>query len=322
MPPYSCEQGMAEVDLPSTAALECEFALFAAVEHPLEQVSGEVHCNCDRCARWRSFVRTGNNQQPHYLVVTREVVSRLSDWLCDEASAQGGELRVLEVGAGDGTLCFHLQRALADRAAPVRLLATDSGARGLRPKAGAKVEQLDARNAVAAFEPHIVICSFMPLGLDWTSAFRACAAVQAYLLLGEKDDGCCGSPWATWGFLADGDEDAAALDVSSTSGSEVESEAADNDNDGRASSPRSTAMRPLISRRSEPAASRSWRKVYTYEPARTPFGVDGWERVSADVAMDRLSRVLLGCTDEPWNSRRHSCATLFRRVRRAPQAQL
>ena len=321
---------MSEADLPSTAALECEFALFAADEHPLEQVSGEVHCNCDRCERWRSFVRTGNNHQPHYLVVTREVVSRLSDWLCDEASAQDGELRVLEVGAGDGTLCFHLQRDLADRAggSTVRLLATDSGTRGLRPKAGAKVEQHDARNAVAAFEPHIVICSFMPLGQDWTSAFRACAAVHAYLLLGEKDDGCCGSPWATWGFLADGDEDAAVLDVSSTSGSEVESEAADNDNDGRASSPRPAAMRasaskrPRISRRSEPAASRSWRKVYTYEPARTPWGIDGWERVSADVAVDRLSRVLLGCTDEPWNSRRHSCATLFRRVRRAPPAQL
>ena len=34
----------------------------------------------------------------------------------------------------------------------------------------------------------------MPLGEDWTAAFRACPSVRRYVLLGEMDDGCCGRP--------------------------------------------------------------------------------------------------------------------------------
>ena len=44
----------------------------------------------------------------------------------------------------------------------------------------------------------IVICSWMPMGQDWTSQFRN-AEVDEYILIGEADDGSCGDNWLTWG---------------------------------------------------------------------------------------------------------------------------
>ena len=41
----------------------------------------------------------------------------------------------------------------------------------------------DAAAAVAAAAPHVVVCSWMPLGVDWTAAFRACPSVASYLLV-------------------------------------------------------------------------------------------------------------------------------------------
>ena len=64
------------------------------------------------------------------------------------------------------------------------------------------VECLDYQSALDRHTPHLIICSWMPLGDDWTEAFRKCKSVAAYLLLGEIDDGCCGDPWRTWGYYA------------------------------------------------------------------------------------------------------------------------
>ncbi len=52
----------------------------------------------------------------------------------------------------------------------------------------------------------IVLCSWMPMGQDWTSHFRS-AEVDEYILIGEADDGSCGDNWLTWGNPAfyDGD---------------------------------------------------------------------------------------------------------------------
>jgi len=44
----------------------------------------------------------------------------------------------------------------------------------------------------------IVLCSWMPMGQDWTSYFRN-AEVDEYILIGEADDGSCGDNWLTWG---------------------------------------------------------------------------------------------------------------------------
>ena len=39
----------------------------------------------------------------------------------------------------------------------------------------------------------------MPLGVDWTGAFRSLDTVQEYLLVGETDSNLCGDAWRTWG---------------------------------------------------------------------------------------------------------------------------
>lgn len=54
----------------------------------------------------------------------------------------------------------------------------------------------------------IVLCSWMPMGLDWTALFRDCG-VEEYILIGEADDGSCGHNWKTWGnpaFFEDAQE--------------------------------------------------------------------------------------------------------------------
>ena len=48
----------------------------------------------------------------------------------------------------------------------------------------------------------IVLCSWMPMGQDWTQLFRD-AQVDEYILMGEADDGSCGHNWKTWGNLAE-----------------------------------------------------------------------------------------------------------------------
>jgi hypothetical protein len=61
------------------------------------------------------------------------------------------------------------------------------------------VEEVDYKKAIAKYQPDIVLCAWMPMGVDWTSSFRECDRVQAYTLVGEADDGNCGHNWLTWG---------------------------------------------------------------------------------------------------------------------------
>ena len=52
-----------------------------------------------------------------------------------------------------------------------------------------------------------------------------------------------------------------------------------------------------------------WRRVWEHRPEATPFGADGWARRE----LPEMSKVLLGCTDEPWLAARRSKAVLFSR---------
>ena len=119
---------------------------------------------------------------------TREFVDALAVVI---AAAAGG--LVVEVGAGRGDLA----RWLGERGPPI--VATDDGSlldgrlrwpRGLP----AGVEPLGYAEALARYRPAFVLCSWMPLGEDWTPAFRACPSVRDYLLIGEGPGGCTGTP--------------------------------------------------------------------------------------------------------------------------------
>lgn len=304
-----------QTDLPTSTALASTFSLFGAgAAHPLVAGDTGTHCQCDRCAHWAAFVKAGGiHCQPRYLIPTRDLIDSLRCWLIAESQRFGdAAMRVLEVGAGDGALTFHLRAALAATNAPISVVASDNMARGLRPRDESEFLVLDVDAALAQCEPHIVLCAFMPLGVDWTAVFRACASVRQYVLLGETDDGCCGRPWATHGYLCDGDDDAAFLDVSSTSGesSADDDESMDGDEQAAAIAP---VPRRADPRQREPERSRpdgeAWRRVYEYEPHRTPFGAAGWSRAE----LREVSACLLCCTDTCWSATRHAKALVFAR---------
>ena len=115
--------------------------------------------------------------------------------------------RVLEVGAGDGRLAFHLQKRLALQRHPIEVIASDDGSWGIKPmvvkylagESGPKVVRMDCKTAVEHFRPQLVLCQWMPAGEDWTPAIRAVNDVESYILIGETDapDGCCGAA-ETW----------------------------------------------------------------------------------------------------------------------------
>jgi hypothetical protein len=100
---------------------------------------------------------------------------------------------------------------------PLVAVATDDGS--WRISARAPVERLSVEEALEKYAPirfddddkdddgtsrrlHrprvTVLCSWMPMGLDWTALFRM-HEVDEYILVGECDDGQCGHNWETWG---------------------------------------------------------------------------------------------------------------------------
>lgn len=100
---------------------------------------------------------------------------------------------VLELGAGNGVLAYCLTSALHGYA---RVIAVDDLSESMPRLFGEDVERLDSEEAVATYEPDLVLCSWMPAGVDWTAACRRCKSVQAYLLLG--DPSSCGDGARTW----------------------------------------------------------------------------------------------------------------------------
>lgn len=73
--------------------------------------------------------------------------------------------------------------------------------------------------ALRTHDPDFVLSCWMPMGHDWTAAFRAKASVREYILIGESDYGICGHPWRTWGFRGGGYGGGSSSDSESESGS-------------------------------------------------------------------------------------------------------
>jgi hypothetical protein len=156
------------------------------------------------------------------LATTMEIA--LADWtpsvMVDDSprtsSHTAGPLRVLEVGAGNGELSHYLRQALRNRGTDALVVATDS-----QPwsETVGRVERVDVRSALQTYRPHLVVCSWMPMGVDWSKAFRDCPSVGEYLLLGEVFDGATGNNYETWGnpaFAPPHDESNRGRDSSGT----------------------------------------------------------------------------------------------------------
>ena len=123
-----------------------------------------------------------------YDFFTKDYIEALADELRDFKGTT-----ILEVGAGNGALSRHLGQTLN-----TKIHATDSGDWRIL---GNGVETLDVDAALAKYQPALVVCAWMPSGVDFTKAIRATPSVRAYALIGEADDGaCCGHPYDTWGL--------------------------------------------------------------------------------------------------------------------------
>ena len=151
-------------------------------------------------------------------------------------SDKGKDTLIMEIGAGDGTLSTHLEHAFKrilenqqeakkilqrvkgekkrkstkkdEQKKPTSYLPTivaiDDGSWNIQTKTS-NVEKLNVKQALDKYVINptsqsyvIVICSWMPKGLDWTRDLRK-SGVNEYILIGESDDGCCGHNWYTWG---------------------------------------------------------------------------------------------------------------------------
>lgn len=138
---------------------------------------------------WRTFADAALHE-----LLTRELIDALVNHLsraldrCERAGV--AQPTILEVGAGNGMLTYHLARRLGSRA---RVVAVDDGSSRIATQA--EVQVLDQATALARFAPQIVLACWMPSGCDWTAGFRACASVREYLLLGHPS--ACGDERAS-----------------------------------------------------------------------------------------------------------------------------
>lgn len=175
-----------------------------------------------------------------YQVWTKEYVELLARYLLKRTNEFQGETVVLDVGAGDGLLSKYLQFAIGDEIRPkssqrgnIRgkvkgsrpqpasshvypskippkvpsIIAIDDGSWKIIEKAD--VEKIRVEEALKKYSDDntqlIVLCSWMPMGVDWSALFRQ-FNVHEYILIGECDEGSCGDNWETWGnpaFLSD-----------------------------------------------------------------------------------------------------------------------
>ncbi|MBM4401765.1 MAG: hypothetical protein FJ044_00775 [Candidatus Cloacimonetes bacterium] len=151
------------------------------------------------CGEWHRFCR--DEKHPVFEFLNQEYIEALTNYLeqrTKELQKTVSELiTILEVGAGDGRLTHFLGQKLEEKGISVKMIATDTGEEGV--ESVFPVETLSYKEALRKYNPTIVIACWMPMKQDWTAEFRATQSVQEYLLIGEKDMGCCGDEWLTWG---------------------------------------------------------------------------------------------------------------------------
>ena len=186
-----------------------------AYKHP-HDLWEEKCVHCPVCDAWQDFVLGKSNGMKQYEVWNADYIARLAEYILERATALALlRVVVVEVGAGDGRLSHFLRRAI-DLLRPcdgvvLDIIATDSGARRLPTICAVEAE--DHVIALGTHQPQIVLCSWMELGEDWTRAFRDCISVNEYVLIGEIDDGCCGHPSDTWGYMPGSDDTPAPHDA-------------------------------------------------------------------------------------------------------------
>jgi len=107
-----------------------------------------------------------------YCFYSRELVEALAGMI--------GSRSCLEIGAGDGTLARFLKGRGVD------ITATDNHAWKNAVNYPEWVVRLDAREALAAYSPEVVICSWPPAQNDFERHVFATPGVQLYIVIGSR----------------------------------------------------------------------------------------------------------------------------------------
>lgn len=107
-----------------------------------------------------------------YCFYSRELIEALAGMIASRSC--------LEIGAGDGTLT----RFLKDRG--VELTATDNHGWSQAVQYPEWVAKLDAREALAAYAPEVVICSWPPSQNDFERHVFDTPSVQLYIVIGSR----------------------------------------------------------------------------------------------------------------------------------------
>ena len=161
-----------------------------------------------------------------YEAWTSDYVTALSKYLFDKSNE---DTVIIEIGAGDGLLSKFVRESMkelqnvrqtSEKLAQKRrksnhkndinsftlphIAATDDGSWNIKAKA--EVQSLNVSDALKKYcdkdptsnKTIIVLCAWMPQGIDWTEAIRK-YDVDEYILIGESDNGSCGDKWLTWG---------------------------------------------------------------------------------------------------------------------------
>jgi hypothetical protein len=131
-----------------------------------------------------------------YELYTTEYIEALAQTLIthlDSRPLLDTPLRILEVGAGEARLSGFLGEALQKRDQDVEVNACDANAGKINRVF--PIHEMDYREALERFNPHIVLSSWMPSRQDWTPDFRARSDLEGYILVGPADR--CGTR-ATW----------------------------------------------------------------------------------------------------------------------------
>jgi hypothetical protein len=140
-----------------------------------------------------------------YDLYTAEYIDGLLDVISTQVVATTTSLShkktpttILEIACGSGRLTQLLDNRAGTKSSQLKFVASDDGSWRI-PRQFSRVDKVDYQAALHKYKPDIVICAWMPLGVDFTRAIRACPSVRMYILIGPKDDGTCGDTWATWG---------------------------------------------------------------------------------------------------------------------------
>lgn len=107
--------------------------------------------------------------------LTRGIAALIGDRVC------------VEVGAGDGTLSQLLE------AEGVRVHASDDQSWASKVKYPPWVEKLDATEALATYDPAVVVCSWPPPGNRFEAEILRRPGVELYVVIGSRHRFACGN---------------------------------------------------------------------------------------------------------------------------------